>query len=337
MSRVLICRTDAIGDLILTLPLARSIKEKYPDALVTMLVSEYTRWLLSNEEYIDGIMTVPGRSVGDVHGLKRLTEDLMDRSFDVALLVYPRFSLALATALAGIRLRAGTAYRSYSILFTKAVPLHRRESGKHELDLNYELAEAVFDGLPHFEPQLTVVDAQVESAKKVLTDHGLAVGEQFAIIHPLSRGSAPNWLIDRYLELAGTIAGSGLRVVLTGSADEREAVSSALQRMGVDFPNLAGETDLSTLLGLIKLASVVITGSTGPIHLATAIGTEAVGIYPPQQALSATRWGPRGGANKLFVPDVKPNDRSLHDCMDTVSVADVAAYVLSKCQSDDKL
>lgn len=337
MSRILICRTDAIGDLILTLPVARSIKAKYPDVHLTMLVSEYTGELLSNEEYIDEVMTIKGRSVSDVHGLQCLTEDLMDRGFDVALLVYPRFSLALATALAGISLRVGTAYRSYSILFTKAVPLHRRDSGKHELDLNYELAMGAFDDLPRFEPHLTVVEPQVQAARNVLSEHGLSADARYVVIHPLSRGSAPNWQIDRYLDLADSLAGSGLRVVLTGSASEREEIASALQRRGVNYPNLAGETDLSTLLGLIKSADVVVTGSTGPIHLATAVGAHAVGIYPPQQALSATRWGPRGGANKLFVPYVEPNDSSLYDCMERVSVADVAAYVLSKCQSGDKL
>jgi heptosyltransferase-3 len=337
MSRVLICRTDAIGDLILTLPIVRSIKEKYPDVHLTMLVSEYTRELLSNEEYIDDVMTISGRSIDAVYTFKCLTEKLMERSFDIALLVYPRFSLALASTLAGIPLRVGTAYRSYSILFTKAVPLHRRDSGKHELDLNYELAEAVFEDLPRLEPHLSVVDKQVDAARKVLTGHGISADDRFVIIHSLSRGSAPNWQIDRYLDLADILTGSGLRVVLTGSDGEREAIASALQRRSANYLNLAGETDLPTFLGLIRLAEMVITGSTGPIHLATAIGTHAVGIYPPQQALSATRWGPRGGANKLFMPDVEPNDSSLQECMNRVPVADVAAYVLSKCQSGDKL
>jgi ADP-heptose:LPS heptosyltransferase len=78
---------------------------------------------------------------------------------------------------------------------------------------------------------------------------------------------------------------------------------------------------------------MLITGSTGPIHIATAVRTFAVGLYPPQSALSPTRWGPRGGANKLFVPSVYNVDGDDADCLEQVTVSDVAAYVLSKIES----
>jgi ADP-heptose:LPS heptosyltransferase len=337
MSRILISKTDAIGDLILSLPVVRSIKEKYPEHQLTMLVSQYTSELLEQEDYIDDLITIQGRSVGSVHELKQLTDRMISLSFDSALFIYPRFGLALAAMLAGIRQRIGSAYRPYSMLFTERIKLHRRDSGKHELDLNYELANSVFPDLPRHEPQLLVSNRELSKARKLLEETGIEKDSSLILIHPLSRGSAPNWPLENYLDLADRIAESGLTVAFTGSSDEREQITQALQSRKAEHLNLAGLSDLSTLVGMIKQADMIICSSTGPIHIATAVGTFAIGLYPPDSALSATRWGPRGGANRLFVPRVEGMAVDAQTCMEDIEVEAVSTYVLSKCENMRKM
>ena len=82
---------------------------------------------------------------------------------------------------------------------------------------------------------------------------------------------------------------------------------------------------------------MIVTGSTGPIHIAAAVGTFAVGIYPPQTALSATRWGPGGRLVKLFVPRIDGKASAAVACMDAVATETVAAFILSKLEEDAKL
>lgn len=332
MNRILLARTDAIGDLILTLPVLRSIKEAYPDSEVDLLSSDYTRDLLENESYIDHLLTIPGRSVANMSGVYRLAELLREHWYDVGILMYPRFGLTLALFLAGIPIRAGSAYRLYSFLFSNPVRIHRRDSGKHELDLNYELAEAVLPGLARHEPRLTVSGEQQDRARALLASEDLPSDSPYIVIHPLSRGSAPNWRLGRYLDLAAELSAQGLPVIFSGSSSEGELIASAQQERGSSLINLAGKTDLKTLVGLISGAKLLVTGSTGPIHIASAVSTFAVGIYPPQAALSAARWGPRGGTNKLFVPTVESKGTDYDTCMDAISVDTVTAYVLSKCE-----
>jgi heptosyltransferase III len=336
MMRILLSRTDAIGDLILTLPVARSIKEAYPDHHLTMLVSEYTEPLLEGEDYIDGVMTIPGRELGNYVEVREVSHLMKAGDFDVIIFFYPRFSLALAARMARISKRIGTGYRSYSLLLNERVKLHRKHSGKHELDLNYDLVESAFPGLPRYEPHLAVLEPELCSAQALLAKYDVDLDRPYIIVHPFSRGSAPNWKLENYLALAVELAASGVTVLITGSQQERERLDRSL----TDSPgivNVAGETDLRQLKGLIKTAAMVITSSTGPIHIATAVETFAVGIYPPVAALSPVRWGPRGGANKLFVPEVTSNEGQTGSRMDEIKVENVLAFVLAKLQADIRL
>lgn len=328
--RILLSRTDAIGDLILTLPVARSIKELHPDFHVTMLVSEYTEPLLETEEYIDGVIAIAGRELSSYIEVRELAALLNSAEFDAVIFFYPRWSLVRAARMARIPVRLGTAYRMYSLLLNRRVRQHRRHSGKHELDLNYELAEALLPGLPRHEPYLTVSDAELAAAQSLLSEHGIAATESFVIVHPLSRGSAPNWRTANYVELIQRLAASGVKVAVTGSVAERQQLGEMLGNASVRVINLAGRTNLHQFKGLIKRACLTVSSSTGPLHIAAALGTFAVGIYPPESALSSVRWGPRGGANRLFVPTVACGRGQVGDLMDTIKVDDVLSFVLSK-------
>jgi heptosyltransferase-3 len=333
MRRILLCRTDAVGDLILTLPVVRSLKQAYPELQTVVLTSRYTAPLLAGEGYIDDIVTIPQRSLGDLKEISGLARDLRRMSFDAVVLVYPRLSLALALYLAKIPIRIGSGRRAYSILFNRRVRLHRRDSGKHELDLNYDLVETSFPGLTRFEPSLTVTAEEEARAESFLAERGIGNNARFVIVHPLSHGSAPNWRIERYVELIERLSKEGAAVVVTGTQLEASDIAAAIG--GVAITNIAGLTDLPLLKAIVKRATLLVSGSTGPIHIAGAVGTFAVGIYPPKSALSPVRWGPRGGANKLFVPPVDQYTGSLVDLMDTITVDSVYNFLAEQIRAGE--
>jgi heptosyltransferase III len=337
VTRILLSRTDAIGDLILTLPVARSIKESYPDMHITMMVSEYTEQLLEAEYYIDGVLAIHGREPTSYAEVQLLAKVLRRGAFDMVVFFYPRFSLAVASRKAGVKRRIGSGYRLYSFLFNEKIRQHRKHSGKHELDLNYDLVADVFPGLNRYESRLTVTQDEISAAQDILRQAGADPGEQYLVVHPFSKGSAPNWRPENYGALIRQIAAAGARVIVTGSLSERERAADFLAELPDSAVNLAGMTNLRQLKGLIKNAAMVVTSSTGPIHVAAAVGTFAVGIYPPIDVLSPVRWGPRGGANKLFVPEVTPGGREIAASMDQIKVADVCAFILSKLRADIRL
>jgi heptosyltransferase III len=333
MKRILLCRTDAVGDLILTLPVVRSLKLAYPELHTAVLVSRYTAPLLAGESYIDDIATIDGRSLGDLKAISGLSRDLKRMNFETSVLFYPRLSLALALYLAKIPNRIGTGRRAYSFLFNRRVQLHRRDSGKHELDLNYDLVEAPYPNLQRFEPSLTVTVAESQRAADFLASKELGPVEKYILVHPLSHGSAANWRLERYVELIYRLAGKGIRILVTGSQLEAGDISAALRKSDKSVINIAGQTDLPLLKALIQRAKIIVSGSTGPIHMAGALGTFAVGIYPPESALSPVRWGPRGSANKLFLPTVNEYKGNSVDLMDTIPVESVYNFIIEHLES----
>ena len=132
MARILLVRTDGIGDVLLSVPLAGAIKRERPKDEVWLLTRSYTRELGENHPDIDGVLT-PDTDGGIPYSSGSLVRTLRSKSFDSAVLVYPRFRMALLLLRAGIPVRVGTGYRWFSFLFTHRVYEHRKNMGKHEL------------------------------------------------------------------------------------------------------------------------------------------------------------------------------------------------------------
>ena len=113
------------------------------------------------------------------------------------------------------------------------------------------------------------------------------------VIHPGSGGSAREWPVARFGELARLLHRTfGCQVVVTGTEEEQERmmqVRDALAGRALLFP---GTLSLTELAAILRSASLVISHSTGPLHLAVAVGARVLGLYPPVTAMSARRWGP---------------------------------------------
>ena len=125
---LLIVRTDRIGDVILSLPLAGIIKKHYPECRVTFLVRDYTKELVENHPYIDEVLIL-NETDGKVN-LKENISAIKQFNFDSSIIVYPTLSTSLVVFLSGIKYRVGTGYRWYSFLFNEKIYEHRKYAEK---------------------------------------------------------------------------------------------------------------------------------------------------------------------------------------------------------------
>ncbi|MBN1895469.1 glycosyltransferase family 9 protein, partial [bacterium] len=139
LQRILVVRTDRMGDLLLTLPAVTAIRRKFPGAFLAMLVHSSMRELAEHCPDLDAVITDgPGDS-----GWRRFpsfVEKIRKERFDAALIMHPTFRLAAAMLLAGVRRRIGTAYRFYSFLFNRPIREHRKYASRHEAEFNLSLA-----------------------------------------------------------------------------------------------------------------------------------------------------------------------------------------------------
>jgi heptosyltransferase-2 len=299
-----VARTDRIGDLILSLPVAEAIKINRPGAQVHYVVSPKTAELAEACPFIDGVIR-HDETDRDPRSLFQLVKSLRQTRADVAIVLRPTLRMGVACLLAGIPRRVGTSYRYYSPVFTTRVREHRRFADKHELDYNLNVLRAAIEVedrpyLPRLELPTQYRDRAAQALRKKELAH-----KDFVIIHPGSGGSARNLPLKVYARVADLIEGElGARVLVTGGKDESAVIDEMDSLRTGPSRRLTEIHSLMELAAVIRLCRLFISGSTGPMHIAAAVGVPTLSFFSPVRSCSPRRWGPIGQANVIMMPQV---------------------------------
>jgi heptosyltransferase-3 len=324
--KVLISRTDRIGDVILSLPLAEILKEHHPDSEIYYLLADTTKELVKNHPSVDKVIILNG------HGFTGNVTKLKDEHFDIVLLLFPTFSLSLMFFLAGIPKRVGTGYRWYSFLLNQKQYEHRRPSEKHELEYNIDLLKRLGIHTTTRKPRLYISPDERESAKQFLKNNGVTKNH-FIVVHHGSGGSTLTWPLDHFKNLVVQLTEhTDYAIVLTGTKEERETAEYIKEGIEGSIMNISGKTDLRQLISIISLASMFIGNSTGPMHIAAAVDTPVVAFFPPSRVNRKTRWGPLCDS-LIFEPPVPPCRRCIeercphYNCLSLISPDEVAEKI----------
>lgn len=300
LNRILIVRTDSIGDLLLTTPLIHEINSAIKDAHIGVLAGTYALPVLENNP-----------DVKEAFGLERdreqeITEQIKASRYDAAVCVFPKFEIAYMLFRAGIKLRIGTANRWYSpLFFNSRVDMHRKYSVKHEADYNLELGRQLIGEKTAEKVYYFPAEEEMIRARSFAREKGLEKG--FVAIHPGSRGSAWNLSPAKYAALAGKVAATGKQVLVTGSWAELQVINEVVQKSGESRRVIALDKSLSLrdFAAVLGQAGTVISGSTGPMHLAAALGVKTLSFFPPdsETAMKALRWHPLGNKSVIVKPE----------------------------------
>ncbi|MGD0566181.1 MAG: glycosyltransferase family 9 protein [Candidatus Goldiibacteriota bacterium] len=315
MNKILVSRTDGIGDLLLTTPLFSELKRAFPRARITALVSAYAAPLLINNPSVDAVIIYDKKEKG-------LAQKLKKESFDAVFAVYPRPALAWAFFSAGIPLRYGTSSRWYSFLFNKRVKLSRKSSEKHEADYNLAVAGEFTEGARAQKEYFFITEVESRKAVELMEKKGIKKG--FIALHPGSKGSAWNLSAVKYTRLAAMTAGAGYCVLLTGSGAEKGDIKVIAQNAGAKSGIFVLDEELSLrdFAAVLSLAGLVISCSTGPMHIAAALGIKTLSFFPPDniRAMRPKRWGPLGNDHVIIQP---PEGNEKEAAMDLIDIKGV--------------
>lgn len=277
---IMISRTDNIGDVILTLPLAGYLKSKFGDKYhIFFLGKPYTKDIIESCPHIDEFV--------DVTNLN--TEKLKALNIEWFFHIFPNKELAIMARQAGVTHRVGTSHRlfhwgkcNHRVRFT------RKKSDLHESQLNFKLLKPL---IGEVEPTMN------EMAEYALFDtKPLEQNPKTVILHTMSNGSAVNWSFENFKTLARELVKAGFQVSLTGTEKEGQFIRTQFSEEIAEgiCQDVTGKFSLAELMAYIKGCHSLVAASTGPLHLASVLGIHAFGLYSQVKPMHAGRWAPVG-------------------------------------------
>lgn len=303
--RVLAVRLDNIGDVLMTGPALRTLRQALPGAEITLLASPAGTRTAALLPWVDEVIThraVWQDAAGTMPLLPGAQTALVDTlragRFDAAL-IFTSFSQspyppAYACYLAGIPIRLGQS-REFggSVLSTGVRPL---PDGAHQVDRNLYLLEAAGFHPAGRELEVRVRTEATACARALLRARGIEPAAPFAVVAPGASCAARRYDAERFAAVVRGLARAGLPVVVVGA--DREAELAAAICAASSAISLAGSTELAELAAIIGDAAVLVANDSGPMHLADAQCTPMVILFSGTDLES--QWGPRTAPSVLL-------------------------------------
>ncbi len=325
LNNLIISRTDGIGDVVLTLPVAGLMKKLHPGLKIWFIGRSYTAPVISACEHIDEFINWDELST---YTSQERIEYFKNLHADAIVHVFPNRELARLAYHSNIPLRVGTSHRFHHWLYcNRLVHAGRKRSPLHETQLNARLFRPlgayVTPSLDELIPLmgLTRPDNLDETFARWLDPNRFNV-----ILHPKSKGSAREWGLDNFSELIRLLPGDRYKIFISGSEADGNALQPYLGTWGNDVTDITGKMPLSQFIAFINKADGLVAASTGPLHIAAALGKVAVGLYAPMTPIHPGRWAPLGPRAGYLVLDKQcrqcRNDNRCA-CIESIKPADV--------------
>lgn len=344
--RILLLRLERIGDLLMALPGIAAVRVLAPAARIDLVVGSWNAELARAIPGVDSVQSLDARWLGrDGQGhrlptLLRAARGWRGAHYDLAINFEPDVRSNLITAAAGARWTAGYRSAGGGPLLDEALDY---DPHAHTSDNSLRLAQTVFGtAVPDLRgPLLTIPEEHRRRACAILGPAGKPV----VAMHVSGGRPVKQWDPARFAEVARRLAIERRAwIVLTGSAADRPLIEQAARAIPDGrVVDASGDESLLTLAALLGEADLLVTGDTGPMHIAAAVGTPIVAVFGPSDP---RRYAPRGARDRVLRVDLPcapcnrirlPPERCTGrtpDCLALVSadsVFDAAVGILDRC------
>jgi lipopolysaccharide heptosyltransferase II len=287
-TRILLLRLERIGDLLMTLPALAKLRAAFPIATIDLVVGSWNASLarlltvVDHVETVDAPWLVRGHTETGYLKLTRQASHWRTVQYDLAFNFEGDIRSNALLALCGAPRRVGFAIKGGGALLTDRATYDRQA---HVATNAMRLVDTVLphphDSGPADDPSLLVI---TESVRTQVRDVLKQIGRPAIGVHASGGRAIKQWDPARFAEAATKLARSrGATIVLTGSAGDRAEVDRVKTALPSDLSviDLSGTLDLPRLAVVLEHLSLFITGDTGPMHLAAAMGTPIVAVFGP--------------------------------------------------------
>lgn len=304
VKEILIIRLSSIGDVIHCTPVARSLKDAWPDCRITWMVGGVSADLLQGNPDIDEIM-IWSREQFELH-LREfnfraawkmwhdLKNQLKDRHFYAVLDIHGLFLTGMIAKLAKTKKRIGLrgAKELNSLFMTET----GEACSKHITDKYLAVLACLGIQTVNHQMRLVVPEDSRQFARTLLQEHAVFPQEKIAVFILGTTWVTKNWPVAFFIETAKLLS-QDFRIILCGGKAERAMGEEVREKAGVHVMNAIGRTSLLEMAAIIEHASVVVSGDTGPLHMAGALDIPTVSLFGPTDPAI---YAPRGERHEIL-------------------------------------
>lgn len=295
--KILVIRNDKLGDFVLSFPAMRLLKQAIPNLELHVLVPAYTLPIAQMNPDIDKVLLDPGVAQ-DWQGVWQLVKMFRREHYAAAITLFSTTRIGLACWLSRIPLRIAPATKLAQIFYNHRLRQRRSRSEKPEYEYNSDLARYYLQSLAVTAtaetqaPYLVIPDAIRSVLRKTFTtQHGIPAEHRLIFLHPGSGGSAVNLSLSQYAQLANTLrCPVPYTIVISCAPTEEESACKLASLLTVPHVVYVSRDGLQRFVEHIDLATLFISGSTGPLHIAGALNRPTAGFYPNRRSATPLRW-----------------------------------------------
>ncbi|MCG6552806.1 MAG: glycosyltransferase family 9 protein [Candidatus Magnetominusculus sp. LBB02] len=340
INAILVVRTAYIGDVIMTLPLLKPLRERFPNADISFLTSQTAAAVLETNPYINDIITFDplwfyprGNNGKNNNNTKyfELIRRLKRRRFDLVIEARGdiREILFLIKPLAA-RYKVSYDIGGGGFLLTHVVPYAGlKHKVEYHLDINRYLGCPVSSDI---EWGIYLTKEEKANIRKLLRDNNIK--RPFAAVHPGARIPLKQWTLKKYAALYDMMATTlGLSTVITAAEKDAVFVREVLKLMKTRPVDLTGRLTLRELAGLLSEALLFVSNDSAPMHIAASMGVPVVALFGPSKSIETAPYGNLHRVVEMDFPcrytcdENSCNHERFHACMEAVEVEDVLAAI----------
>jgi ADP-heptose:LPS heptosyltransferase len=291
--RILIVRTDRVGDTTYITPAIRELRKTFPESFIATLTQPHTSKIFINNPHLDLILTDDLKK----ENFWQVVKEIRKYRFTHALLMFPTERAAYQLFFAGIPYRVGVGHKLYEVItFMRSVSRNNYNPLRHEADYCMDLARRIGVVTDNIQLEIFLSEKEIIQAELYLESIGISKSDNKIFIHTGTLGSGPNWSETKYLSLTKKLLhllqDENYKFIFTAREMSESFIKELISLNNKRIFIIKDEIDdLRMMIKVISQATVFLSASTGPLHLADALGIRCVGIFCRRKVSSAKHHG----------------------------------------------
>lgn len=329
---ILVIRLDGIGDVIFSTPLYEALKKRYPDAELSTLVSIQAKGVVEMNPYVDNVLVLKKTWFSTINWIKfdeilSILRKIRRGNFDIGIDLRGDIRNILLMFFGKVRYRVGYGITGGGFLLNKILGY---EKEIHEVDKNVKLIEELGCEVADKSLQIYYSQSDEESVINLLEREHVSKGDTLLAIHMETGYPSKSWKKERFIHLLQEMNKRDYgKIILIGNGNNDVHFHNIHKQLKFNYINTIGKFNIRQLAALLKRCEVLISCDSGPVHVATAVGTPCIVLFSGTNNLK--QWGSfNNNVNRVIYKDVDCSPcemricpQSTHLCMDKIKAEDV--------------